>query len=135
MASDLSSYLGNALIRWIAGNAMPTAPSAVYAGLFDGNPKSGGTEVTTTIRAGGRVAVTFAAPSAGTDHDMVNSADVDFGNAAGDADVSHIGIFDASSSGNLIASKAVTGGPFSVLTGAAVKVLAGDLSFNIGSDT
>ena len=30
MASDLSKYLGNKVARWLAGQAMPTAPTALY---------------------------------------------------------------------------------------------------------
>lgn len=135
MASDLSPYLGNKVVRWLDGNAMPTAPTDVYVALFDGNPKTSGTEVTLDIDATGRKAVTWTTVASGTDHLLESSADVDFGTADGPADVSHVGIFDASTSGNLLASKAVPGGPFSVLAGAAVKILAGDLSFDIGSDT
>jgi hypothetical protein len=135
MSSDLSAYLGNKIVRWFAGNAMPGAPATLYVALFNGNPKTSGTEVTATIDATGRKAVTWSVPASGALHLLESSADVDFGLADADATVSHVAIYDASSSGNLLASKPAPGGPFSVLTGAAVKLLAGDLSFDIGSDT
>jgi hypothetical protein len=135
MASDMSVYLGNKVCRWLAGNAMPAAPAACYAALFNGNPKTSGAEVTDTIRAAGRVAITFdAIADDGVDNEITNSADVDFGEAAGDvANLDYVGIFDAASSGNLLFSKALPGGPFAVATGTPIKFLTGDLTFTIGA--
>jgi hypothetical protein len=135
MASNLSPYLGNKICRWFAGNAMPTAPAACYAALFNGNPKTTGTEVTDTIHSGGRLAITFdAIADDGADIEITNSADVDFGTAAGDvANLDYVGIFDAATSGNLLASVALPGGPFAITTGSAVKFLTGDLTFTIGA--
>lgn len=97
MASDMSVYLGNKVCRWLAGNAMPAAPAACYVALFNGNPKASGAEVTATIRAAGRVAIAFdAIADDGVDNEITNSADVDFGEAAGDvANLDYVGIFDA----------------------------------------
>jgi len=135
MASDMSVYLGNKVCRWLAGNAMPAAPAACYVGLFNGNPKTSGTEVTDTINAGGRVAITFdAIADDGADNQITNSADVDFGAAAGDvANLDYVAIFDAVSSGNLLFSKALPGGPFAVTAGTPIKFLSGDLTFTIGA--
>jgi hypothetical protein len=38
---------------------MPSAPATCYVALFNGSPKTTGTEVTTTIRAAGRVAIAY----------------------------------------------------------------------------
>jgi hypothetical protein len=126
--SGNSTYLGNAVLNWVKGSAMPTAPSSVYVGLFNGDPTdsgSGGTEVTTTIRPAGRVAVTFGSVSAKS---MSNSAIVNFGTAAGATTVTHFGVFDASSAGNMLGSNAVTGGG-SVGGGAAVSFASGALTW------
>lgn len=132
--SDMSAYLGNKNLRWLAGNAFPTAPSSVYMSLYNGDPKSSGTEITTSVRAGGRLAITWSAISAGSDNTNDNSADVDFGASAnGSLSVSHVGLHDASTSGNLLWSKAVTGGPYSIDLGTLVKVAAGDLALTCGS--
>lgn len=134
MASDLSKYLGNKIARWIAGNAMPTAPTNVYIALFNGDPKSSGTEVTADIRAAGRIAIDWAALlSNDTDNVLTSDADADFGPSDGDVTVTHAAVFDAASSGNLLASKALTGSPISVVTGQNVKFSSGDLSFTIGT--
>jgi autotransporter adhesin len=68
-----------------------------------------------------------------TDNTLVNSATVDFGAAAGDANVSHFAIFDAATAGKMIASKAVLGGAVAVGAGQPVSFGSGDLSFEIGS--
>lgn len=134
MASDLSKYLGNKIARWIAGNAMPSAPASVYVAVFDGDPKASGTEVTTDINSAGRIAIDWAAlASNDTDNVLTSDADADFGAAEGPCDASHVAVFDASTSGNLIASKAIPGGPISIVLSQTVKFEAGDLSFTIGS--
>lgn len=103
-----SDYIENAVLNWLRGTAMPTAPAGLYVGLFSSDPtdaSSGGTEVTTTVRAAGRPAATFGASTTGT---MSNSAKVDFGNAAGGATVSHFALFDAASGGTKLFSGALT---------------------------
>lgn len=135
MASDLSGYLGNKIVRWLNGNAMPAAPSGLHFALFDGNPKTTGTEKSAVVNAGGRQAVTFAAVASGVDHLLTSNIDVDFGSSAGACSLSYIAIYDAHSGGNLIASKAIAGGPIAVVVGTGVKFLAAAVTFNIGSDT
>lgn len=71
-----------------------------YLGLFNGNPTdtgTGGTEVTTTVWPD-RPAITFGAPSGGV---ITNTAVVENGLTLGDATVTHYGIFDAASGGNM----------------------------------
>jgi len=129
--ANASDYLEAALLNHVFRNTAYSSPAAVYVGLFDGDPTddgSGGAEVTTDIDATGRKAATFGAPSGGV---ITNSADVDFGDADGDADVSHFGIFDAASAGNLLAHGSITGGSQSISTGNAVKFAAGDLTITL----
>lgn len=132
--SDLSLYFGNKIVRWIGGEAMPTAPGDIFIALFNGNPKSGGTEVTTSIRPTGRVAAVWDVPASGTGNVLATNTDTDFGLADSGATVSYVGAFDAASSGNLLASKAL-GTPQTIVPGAAVKFKAGDIFFTIGSAT
>lgn len=135
MASDLSKYIGNKIARWLAGNAMPTAPTSVYVAIFNGDPKSSGVEITTNISAAGRVAISWAAlASNDTDNVLTSNADADFGDSdTGSLSASHVAIFDAHTSGNRLASKALPGGPYAIALGQTVKFASGDLSFTIGS--
>lgn len=134
MASDLSKFLGNAVARWLAGNAMPTAPTQIYLALFNGDPKAAGTEITTTVRAAGRLPVDWdAIASDGVDNTIVNDAVVDFGDAEGAATLTHVCAMDAASGGNKLASRAVPGGTIAIAEGTGVKFNIGDVNFTIGS--
>lgn len=129
MASELSNYLADAILNWFDGDAMPSAPTDVYVALFDGDPTaagSGGTEVTTTIRVAGRLAVTWGAVAS---REVANSADIDFGTAAGAADVTHAAIFDAASSGNMLCYSPVDN-VRNILMGDPVVIPTGDLRVN-----
>lgn len=106
--SGLSNYIQNAILNFLKGTTFPAAPAAVYVGLFNGDPTdagSGGAEVTTTVRAAGRVVAPFGTITGNTS--IANSADVDFGAAAGAATASHFGLFSAASGGQLLASGAL----------------------------
>ena len=129
MASELSDYLANAVLNWLDGDAMPSAPIDVYVALFNGDPTAsglGGTEVTTTIRVAGRLPVTWGAVGSRA---CSNSADIDFGLAAGAADVTHIALFDASSAGNMLMYSPVDN-VRNILGGDPVVIPTGDLSAN-----
>jgi hypothetical protein len=136
----MSVYLGNKLCNWLNGVDMPPGlTDGACVGLFNGNPKTGGTEVTTSVRPLGRVAIDFEALTDDTDNTLVNTTDTDFGNSAGDvASIDYVAVFDGplpSPPANLLFSKALPGGPYAITTGAPVKFLAGDLSFTLGSAT
>lgn len=105
--SNASDYLEDALLDHVLRNTAFTQPSALYVGLFTSDPTDAGTgtEVSGTNYA--RTAVTFGAASSGT---ATNSADVEFpaAGSGGWGTVTHIGIYDASSSGNLLIHSALT---------------------------
>jgi hypothetical protein len=124
--SGHSTYLADKLLNWLKGTTMGAAPATTYCALFNGDPTdagSGGTEVTTTIEAAGRQAITWGAPSGKI---MSNSADVDFGNADAGATITHIAIFDAATVGNMLGSFALSPSRV-VTTGDPVKFSVGDL--------
>lgn len=126
MSLGLSTYLAGKILDWLDGTNMPSAPSDVYVAVHDGSPTdagTGGTEVTTTIRVAGRVAVTWDSIVSKT---RANSADVDFGNAAGGCNATHISIWDAASAGNMLCSAALPT-PRTIATSDPVKVAVGDL--------
>lgn len=137
MASDLSAYIGNKFCRWLNDQAdMPARPTALFIALFNGNPKTSGIEVGATINSTDpRQPVTFADIASGAAHQLTSDVAVDWGNAEAAATFSYVGLFDADTAGNLIASKATSGGAVSVLLNSSVKFLAGGIVFNVGSDT
>lgn len=98
--AEFSNYLENALINAVLRNTSYTSPTTVYVGLFTNDPTDAdvGTEVTGGSYA--RTAVTFGAPTNGV---STNSADVTFPTATASwGEVTHVGIYDASTAGNLL---------------------------------
>ena len=127
--SEMSNFLENALINATLRATTYTSPSTVYVALFTTDPTdaASGTEVTGGSYA--RTSVTFAAPSNGA---SASSADCTFPTCTSTwGTVSHIGIFDASTSGNLLyhtpldTSKTIeTGDIFKIASGSLTVTLA-----------
>ena len=130
--SGLSTYLATEYLNWLNGIPPDTAPTAVYVALFDGDPTdagNGGTEVTEDVRTAGRVEVTFGAIA---NKAMSNDAEIDFGEAAGAAEVDYFAIFDADTGGNMLASNALET-PRSITAGDPVKFAVGDITVDLSS--
>jgi len=122
--SAMSDYLENEILDHILGTGAYTMPSAVYVGLSTAsfNDDNSGTELTGNGYA--RVSATFSAAASGT---TSNSAGIEFSAATGSwGSVSHFGLFDASSGGNLLIHGAFTTAK-SVATGDILKIATGDL--------
>jgi len=121
--SDFSDYLENKILDHVFRNTAYTPPTAVYLGLYTAAPSDagGGTEVS----GGGyaRQAITFGAASGGA---ISNTAAVQFTASGGSyGTVTHVGVFDASSAGNMLAWKAIT--PIVMGSGAILTFAIGDI--------
>ncbi len=104
--ADFSDFLENELLDHVFRNSAYTPPAAVYLALYTAAPTDagGGTEVST----GGysRQAITFGAASGGA---IANTSAVEFtASAANFGTIVAVGIFDASTSGNLLAWNEIT---------------------------
>lgn len=102
----MSDYLESAILNHVLRNTSYTSPTTVYIGLSTAsmNDDASGTELSGSGYA--RQSIAFDAPSSGA---CTNSADVDFPVATGSwGTVTHYGIWDASSSGNMLAHGALT---------------------------
>jgi len=98
--AEMSNYLENALIDATLRNTSYTSPTTVYVALHTADPTDAGTGAEVSGGSYDRTLVTFGAPSDGASS---NSADVTFPTATASwGAVTHIGIWDASSSGNLL---------------------------------
>lgn len=103
--SDFTDFLEDELLDHAFRNASYTPPAAVYLGLFTAAPSDagGGTEVSTGGYA--RQAITFGASSGGV---VASTSDVAFtATGANFGTVGWSGVFDASTSGNLMAWKEI----------------------------
>jgi hypothetical protein len=105
--SAISNYLENALINATLRNTTYTSPATVYAGLFTSDPTDAGSGTEVSGGSYARKAITFAAPSNGV---TTNSAAAcEFDQATGSwGTITHFGIFDALTSGNLLYHGALT---------------------------
>jgi hypothetical protein len=103
--SGLSNYIQTSLLNWVKGIPFPAAPTAIYVGLFNGDPTdaaNSGVEVTNDIRTAGRVAVTFGAVTG--NNTIANTTEVDFGLSAEDTDVTHFALYTTDVGGVMFGS-------------------------------
>lgn len=129
--SAASDYLENKVLDHFLGTASTSAPATVYLALFTTDPTDAGsgTEVSTSGTNYSRQSIAFSSASSGT---TSNSADVEFSQATGSGfgTVTHFGIFDASTSGNLLFHGALTASK-TIAAGDVFKVASGNLSITV----
>ena len=127
--AEMSNFLENALVNATLRNTTYTSPATVYVALFTTDPTDAATGTEVTGGSYARTSVAFAAPSNGA---AASSADCTFPTCTSTwGTVSHIGIFDASTSGNLLyhtpldTSKTIeTGDIFKIASGSLTVTLA-----------
>lgn len=124
---SFSNYLETKVLDHVFGGTAYTAPSTLYVALFTSDPGDGdsGTEVS----GGGytRQTVTFTTSGATTSNDSA----VEYATATANyGTVSHIGIYDASSAGNLLAHASLTSSK-TIETGDVFRIPAGDLDITL----
>ena len=122
-----SNYLaGEILDDVFSGNAF-TPPGTFYLALYTSAPTAagGGTELSGTGYVRQTVAFTTTAQQSS------NTAAVEFPTATADwGTIVAVGVFDASTSGNLLAFGNLTASK-SIVSGAVLRVPAGDLDINL----
>lgn len=126
----LSNYAEAALCNWLRGSANMPAAATPYMALFSSNPTDtglAGVDITTLVRPAGRLAVSFGAPSDGV---IANTVAINFGDSANDVSITHFGIYDAVSGGNLICHGPLSS-PRTVLTSDAVNWSAGSFVITV----
>jgi len=127
--AEMSNYLENALVNATLRNTTYTSVATIYVALFTTDPTDAGTGTEVTGGAYARTSVTFAAPSNGA---SASSADCTFPTCTSTwGTVTHIGLYDASTSGNLLyhtpldSSKLIeTGDIFKIASGSLTVTLA-----------
>ncbi len=107
-----------------------TRPTAWYLALFTSNPAedASGTEVSTSGTAYARQSASFTVSG----NTATTSAAIEFPEATGSGfgTVTHVGVFDASSSGNLIAYSALSASK-AIAAGDVFRVPAGDFDLTL----
>ena len=125
--SAMSDYLELKFLDHFTGTASTSSPSAVYLGLAVGSiaDNAGGTELSGNNYT--RKAITFASASSGS---IASNNAVEFNSATGSwGTVAYWGIWDASSSGNLLFHGAFSASK-AIATGDILKVASGSLTIS-----
>ena len=126
---SLTNSFETSTLTWLltSGSPSPARPSAWYLGLFTAAPSDtgGGTEVAGSGYA--REAVTFTVSG----DTASNNAAIEFATAAGSwGTITHIAVFDASTSGNMVCYAALSASK-TIETGDVFRVPAGDLDVTL----
>ena len=117
------------VLNWLLTAGSATRPTAWYLALFTSNPDEdgSGTEVSTVGTAYARQTAAFTV----TGNAASNSAAIEFPTAtASYGTVSHVGVYDASTGGNLIAYAALSTAKV-IDTGDVLRVPASDLNITL----
>lgn len=126
--AEMSTYLEDALINATLRNTSYTSPATVYLGLYTSDPTDANTGTEVSGGSYARQSITFGAPSNGA---STNSAAIEFPQATANwGTVTHIGILDASTSGNLLYHTALDESKV-INNGDIFKITTGNLSVTL----
>jgi hypothetical protein len=124
---SFSNYLENKVLGHVFGATPYTAPATLYVGLFTSDPGEGGggTEVSGGSYARQTIAFTVTANQAS------NTAAVEFPTATASwGTVTYAAVFDAVSSGNMLAYGALSTSK-TIASGDVLRIPAGDFDINL----
>lgn len=124
---SFSNYLETELLDHVfAGNAY-TSPTTVYVGLFTSNPDEDGSGTEVSGGSYARQTATFTVSG----NTATTTAAIEFPTATGTwGTVTHIGIYDALTSGNLLAYAALTTSK-SIASGDVFRIPTGDIDITL----
>jgi len=124
---SFSNYLETELLDHVFANAAYTSPTTVYVGLFTSNPDEdgSGTEVSGGSYARQSGSFTVSGNTATT------NAAIEFPTATASwGTITHIGIYDASTAGNLLAYAALTASK-AIASGDVFRIPSGDIDITL----
>jgi hypothetical protein len=124
---SFSNYLENKVLLHVFGATAYTAPATLYVGLYTSDPGEAntGTEVSGGSYARQTIAFTV------TTNQASNTAAVEFPTATASwGTVTYAAIFDASTSGNMLAYGALTTSK-TIASGDVLRIPAGDFDINL----
>jgi len=125
--AQMSDYLQDKLINHVFRNIAYAQPTNLYVALYSDDPTDADTGTELSGDGYARTAAVFDAPTAGSGTTQ-NSADITFPAATADwVTITHIGIRDAASGGNLLTFKALTT-PVTVLDTNNFRIPTGQLT-------
>lgn len=124
---SLTNTFETTVLTWLLTNGSATRPTAWYVALFTDDPGETGSGTEISGGSYARVAVTFTVSG----DTASNSAGVEFAAATASwGTITHIGIMDASSGGNMIIHAALTASK-TIADGDVFRIPAGDLDITL----
>jgi hypothetical protein len=124
---SFSNTFETTVLKWTLTTDSVTRPTTWYLGLFTSDPTDAGTGTEVSGNGYTRKAVTFSV----TGDTATNTAAIEFDAATASwGTVTHVAVFDASTSGNMIVHSALTTSK-AVSSGDILRVPAGDLDITL----
>jgi hypothetical protein len=124
---SFSNEFETRVLQWALTTGSPTRPTDWYIGLFTDDPTDAGTGTEVSGNAYSRTAVTFTVSG----DTASNSGAVEFPEATGSwGTITHMGIYDAATSGNLIAHAALTASK-AIASGDILRFPIGDIDVTL----
>jgi hypothetical protein len=125
--SAFSNYLETKVLDHVFGGVPYSAPATLYLALYTSDPGDGNTGTECSGTAYARQTITFTV----TNDTASNSAAVEFPVAGSSwGTITHVGILDALTSGNLLAHGALTASK-AIASGDVFRVENGDLDITL----
>ena len=124
---SFSNYLETELLDHVFANNAYTSPSAVYVSLHTANPDEDASGAEVSGGSYARVAGTFTVSG----NTATTSAAVEFATATASwGTITHVAVWDASSSGNMLAYAALTASK-AIASGDVFRIPTGDLDITL----
>ena len=126
--AEFSNYLENKILDHVLKNVSYTSPTTVYVGLFTTDPTDAGSGTEVSGGSYARQVLSVTTASGGI---VTSSGDVTFPQATANwGTISHIGILDALSSGNLLMHTPLTTSK-TIESGDILKISSGNLTVTL----
>jgi hypothetical protein len=126
---SFTNYLETEILDWAFTTGTATRPTAWHIGLFTAAPgeTGGGTEISTSGTGYGRQAATFSVSG----DTATTTAAIEWGTASTSwGTITHVAVFDAATSGNMLAYAALTTAK-TIGAGDVFRIPAGDLDITL----
>lgn len=124
---SLTNTFETTVLTWLLTTSSATRPTAWYVALFTDDPGESGAGTEISGGSYARTAVTFTV----TGDTASNSGAVEFPAASGSwGTITHIGVMDAATSGNMIVHAALTASK-TIASGDVFRIPTGDLDITL----
>jgi len=130
MAGSFTDHAEDLTLKWLLTTGTATRPTSWHVGLFTTDPGETGSGTEITGNSYARTAAAFTV-SGTSPTEATNSAAIEFPAASGNwGTITHIGVFDAASGGNMLVHASLTASK-TIGSGDVFRIPAGDLDITL----